>query len=340
MMEKRDRLYSAVIGLAMLCGAACSSKSAGPPDAAAPPDLSSDAASPDDAGAANDAAGDAGVQTSCGEIDGPTANNPGNPDDCTDDSPCPPGTLCGGFSCDTPWTCFSHDDGDDDGGEILQHPCPAETAPYCGCDGVTFYPQDTCPDRPFDHIGPCEDGVLCDPSALRCSLAEPSCPDGMLPSVVKGNYGPCVPVESCRCQYVFECPHRDKYSCDTVARRCVLNSSRDAGPDVATDGGDAAADAGRLSGVLPTKRLDQLTLDEEKTLCDFKASFYGGYGMAVDCKEGLFLRGDDSQDACLAAWPTTCPVTVSQYEQCSNDQTCDNSRPASCEALLPCQQGP
>jgi len=265
----------------------------------------------------------------CGEIDGPTANSPGGSDNCTDDSPCGIGLLCGGLNCDSPWVCFTH-------GPPAHHPCPPTTAPYCGCDGVTFNPLNTCPDRPYEHVGACDDGVNCNPDDLRCTELEPSCPDGMLPSVVKGSYGPCVPASTCRCEFVWQCPHGDLYSCDTSARRCVLTSSRDAGQDGPSDGGGEVAPV-RVSGVNQMKHIDQVTLDEKKTLCDFKASFFGGYGMDLQCGIGLLVLADTSQDACLAAWPTTCPVVVAQLEQCDNDRNCSQPYPASCEPLLACK---
>ena len=313
---------------------ACSSKAGGRQDArdGLPPgggDTGAGGAEPGiaDAGLGGASAGPS--DAACGEIDGPTANNPGGPDFCTDDSPCPAGLLCGGINCDMPWTCFSH-------GPPAHHPCPPTTAAYCGCDGVTFYPFDTCPDRPYEHVGPCEDGVNCNPDDLRCSQVEPQCPDGMFPSVVKGSYGPCVPSSACRCEFLWQCPHRDLYSCDTSVRRCVLTSSRDAGQDGPSDGGVDVRPS-RVSGVDQTKRLDQLTLDEKKTLCDFKASFFGGYGMDMQCGIGLIVLADTDQDSCVAAWPTTCAVLVAQLEQCDNDRNCAQAYPLSCEPLLACK---
>jgi hypothetical protein len=302
-------------------------------------DAAPEGAHPDVADAPLDrpaAAGDSdGVAGACSEADGgPLANTP--IDDelyCTDSRPCGAGLLCGGFSCDTRWTCFAHQDNYPEG--TYAHPCPTETAPYCGCDGVTFYPLDTCPDRPYEHVGACDDGVNCNPGVLRCNQTEPTCPEGMVPSVVRGAYGPCVAISDCRCEFVFDCPHRETYRCDGVARRCVPNASVDAGSMPPPDASDAS-DGPRRSGVPETKRLDELTAEEKKVLCDFKASFYGGYGKSIQCGEGLALPGDDSQDACLAMWPTTCPVTVSQFEQCHNERDCNNSQPLSCDVLLPC----
>jgi hypothetical protein len=116
----------------------------------------------------------------------------------------------------------------------------------------------------------------------------------------------------------------------------VLTTSRDAGQDGPSD---SAVDVPprRVSGVSQTKRIDQLTLDEKKTLCDFKASFFGGYGMDMQCGIGLLVLADTDQDTCLAAWPTTCGVLVAQLEQCDNDRNCTQAYPVSCEPLLSCR---
>jgi len=136
--------------------------------------------------------------------------------DCTATKPCPPGMSCMGNGCDDVWECFAH-------GELPgQHPCPDDYAPYCGCDGVTFMAIRTCPDRPYQREGACEDGVSCDPSALRCTGAAPSCPEGQVPSVVDGRYGQCVAFGFCRCASDEQCPQREKYKCDTVTSRCQL----------------------------------------------------------------------------------------------------------------------
>jgi hypothetical protein len=134
--------------------------------------------------------------------------------ECTPNKPCPPGLMCLGGGCDDVWCCMVHADGPE------QHPCPTEMAPYCGCDGVTFFALYTCPDRPYERVGACEEGVSCDPTDLLCSGPEPPCPEGFVRSVVRGRYDVCVAVETCRCEFVWECPQRDKYACDTSAQRC------------------------------------------------------------------------------------------------------------------------
>ena len=136
--------------------------------------------------------------------------------ECTPTKPCPAGMSCMGTACDDVWECYAHAEFPG------QHPCPDDYAPYCGCDGVTFMALRTCPDRPYERESACEDGVSCDPSALRCSGAAPSCPEGQVPSVVDGRYGKCVPFGFCRCESDVQCPHRDKYKCDPATSRCQM----------------------------------------------------------------------------------------------------------------------
>jgi hypothetical protein len=151
------------------------------------------------------------------------ADDPEVPDDdpllCTSMRPCdpivevcievggspPPGVM----SCDTRWECYTHFD-DDDG--TLKHPCPPEMAEFCGCDGVTFERPYACPDRPYQHIGACSDGVSCDAQRVRCSDPKPACPDGQMPAVVDACWGTCVPVSTCRCEFHWQCD-TSKYRC-------------------------------------------------------------------------------------------------------------------------------
>ena len=126
------------------------------------------------------------------------------------------GMSCMGTGCDDVWECFAH--GETPG----QHPCPDDYAPYCGCDGVTFMALRTCPDRPYEREGACEDGVSCDPAGLRCSGAEPTCPEGQVRSVVDGRYGSCVSFAFCQCTSDAQCPHRERYKCDTITSRCQM----------------------------------------------------------------------------------------------------------------------
>jgi hypothetical protein len=130
---------------------------------------------------------------------------------CSGSMPCADGLLCFGLSCDERWECVPH---------YQPHPCPMDSVPYCGCDGVTFHRPNGCVDRPYAHIGECDDGENCDPTDLRCSQQEPDCAPGTLASIVNGMYGSCVPFSSCRCEFLWECPHREKYACDRTTWRC------------------------------------------------------------------------------------------------------------------------
>jgi hypothetical protein len=154
-----------------------------------------------------------GVVTSQANVPRRSAPAPSSQLECTANKPCPPMHECIGGGCDDIWHCIQHVEG--------QHPCSTEPADYCGCDDVTFTAVLVCPDRPYQRTGACEDGVSCDPTMLRCSAPEPPCPEGEVPSVVDGRYGRCTPIHFCRCQFVWECPHREKYRCDTVNTRCT-----------------------------------------------------------------------------------------------------------------------
>ncbi len=69
------------------------------------------------------------------------------PRTCITSADCRAGEECGAHEgCDTPSYC----------GPALGRPCTADLAPYCGCDGVTFYASSTCPTRSYQHRGPCE----------------------------------------------------------------------------------------------------------------------------------------------------------------------------------------
>ncbi len=69
------------------------------------------------------------------------------PNACTSTADCNAGMEClGGEGCAIPWTCQP----------ALGRPCTADYAPFCGCDGNTFYGSSSCPDRPFARRGVCE----------------------------------------------------------------------------------------------------------------------------------------------------------------------------------------
>lgn len=189
--------------------------------AGAPFGAATDAGSGTIDAASEDAPADATADLmGCGDDahhDGPPSIYTPDADDpaaCTIARPCPTGMQCIGDNCEARWQCISDN-------TPLTHPCPTDSATYCGCDGVTFEAANTCPDRPFQYAGACGEGANCDPSDLRCTEAEPPCEEGSLPSVVDGRYGPCVPFAFCRCEYAWECPRREQYVCDFVARHCI-----------------------------------------------------------------------------------------------------------------------
>jgi len=140
---------------------------------------------------------------------------------CTDTQPCTGGFLCVGYECGIEWSCETHYI-EPDGG-TLEHPCPPETATYCGCDGQTYEAQATCPTRPYRHAGDCGTGYDCDPLDDRCGGPAPTCPPGETASIDFDNcFSACVPSTSCRCEFVWECPQAQGYTCDTTTRFCVL----------------------------------------------------------------------------------------------------------------------
>jgi hypothetical protein len=139
------------------------------------------------------------------------------PGSCTTATPCDPVSevcveeLPGGSrdNCYTRWECYAHAPDDD----TRAHMCAPEVAVFCGCDGTMFEASYTCPNRPYDHVGACGDGYSCDVYRVRCGDPEPSCPDGQVPAVVAGCWGPCVPIAMCRCDVNWRCPRTDIYRC-------------------------------------------------------------------------------------------------------------------------------
>lgn len=138
-----------------------------------------------------------------GSCDGPM------PTLCTADLPCV-GGVCTGDFCGEPWQCLH-----------LGMPCTEDAAPYCGCDGTTFYASSTCPDRPYVHRGPCESGgVNCDQRFVSCDALPPTCAMGEAPRVVGGCWGECVPISECACARADDCPMPETYTCHGHTNRC------------------------------------------------------------------------------------------------------------------------
>ncbi len=66
------------------------------------------------------------------------------PRSCTSTSDCPPSMMCEGpEGCGTIWTCAP------------AHPCTADIALFCGCDGRTFESSSSCPGQKYQRRGAC-----------------------------------------------------------------------------------------------------------------------------------------------------------------------------------------
>jgi hypothetical protein len=92
---------------------------------------------------------------------------------------------------------------------------------------------------------------------------------------------------------------------------------------------------GATSDVSGTKRLDALTADEIKKLCDLQAMSQGGYGHVTDCGGGATMSALPNQASCVSAWYTNCAATVAQAEACWHALSCTSAEPLECAPLLP-----
>jgi hypothetical protein len=101
-------------------------------------------------------------------------------------------------------------------------------------------------------------------------------------------------------------------------------------------GGSSGGGGG--SGVDGSKHFNMLTLEEKKSVCDYQAAHFGGYGKMLTCSGDVMLKADISQAECLAAFPS-CDLTVAADEACIDQSTCATPFPASCAALLSCVFG-
>ncbi|MCC7539985.1 MAG: hypothetical protein IT379_27445 [Deltaproteobacteria bacterium] len=108
------------------------------------------------------------------------------------DTRCEDGLTCiGGPSCGGTWSCAA-----------LGRLCTDDLVPYCACNGTTFEDSSTCPSLAYAWMGTCERPlglVSCDRIEVFCRRVEPTCPAGQAPSVLGTCWGPCVPIEQCRC---------------------------------------------------------------------------------------------------------------------------------------------
>jgi len=130
------------------------------------------------------------------------------------------GPATGGTGADPTHDDEDGGDGDDDGGDgqakldvsgecrssddcVLLDTC-------CRCDAAPSEPPDRCPiecaegqcsalgvDAPACVFGRCVTSRDCDTSGVRCDATPPPCSDGLLPSVLDGCWGACLPASTC-----------------------------------------------------------------------------------------------------------------------------------------------
>lgn len=149
----------------------------------------------------------------------------------------PPGRSCGGFGggrCAAGEFCnYAIEDicGAADATGVctpIPSACTRELNPVCGCDGMDY--SNPC----LAHMagtsvasrGMCMSsggGAVCTAPVL-CDALPPMCPDGQVPSIMGGCWGPCVPITSCYCDARTECPPAPRgsepYTCDRATMRC------------------------------------------------------------------------------------------------------------------------
>lgn len=141
--------------------------------------------------AAADAGADAGGAQDASSVDVPAVpdvpSRDGGPTDagqtCTGPGQCPRGTECfGGEGCGIPWTCVPQ----------LGRACTADYAPFCGCDGRTFYGSSSCPERPWARRGTCETPPA---DAGRADAGPPG--DCVLSNGTRCAVGTSCPIDEC-----------------------------------------------------------------------------------------------------------------------------------------------
>jgi Cys-rich repeat protein len=109
---------------------------------------------------------------------------------CSDDLDCPDGYVCQYYDALVPRPCDPATDVDCvpvPSGVCVPAPRVCETHDDCALGGVNAW----CVN------GECVWEVDCDPNHAACDMIPPTCPDGEVPSVVGGCFGPCVPEEAC-----------------------------------------------------------------------------------------------------------------------------------------------
>lgn len=130
---------------------------------------------------------------------------------CSSKTPCEAG-FCAGSGCGERWECR----------EPVGN-CDERVAPYCSCDGDTFWASANCPSRPFASEGLCAGAVGCNEREVRtdCLLERPACPMMHVPRVQDGCWtGECVPIETCACSNASDCPDANEYTCWLAFKHC------------------------------------------------------------------------------------------------------------------------
>lgn len=92
-----------------------------------------------------------------------------------------------------------------------------------------------------------------------------------------------------------------------------------------------------------SKRIGDLSADEQKQLCDDTAAAQGGYGRSVTCPDGSVQTTDVNQARCLSGTQVvaqSCPaLTVGDALSCSESQgtdLCAFPTVAECKAVRDC----
>jgi hypothetical protein len=107
------------------------------------------------------------------------------PRSCRSSGECPRGMMCDGpAGCDVPWTC------------VPLRPCTADVAPFCGCDGRTFYGSSSCPGQVYRSRGGCGGG------GMGGCRAQDARGDGLCDAFFGYAWDGrmCVAVTGCRCE--------------------------------------------------------------------------------------------------------------------------------------------
>jgi hypothetical protein len=98
------------------------------------------------------------------------------------------------------------------------------------------------------------------------------------------------------------------------------------------------------SDIQPSAPIASIGANELGELCDWSNAQLGGYGRSESCGSGVTAKTFASHDECAShPFPSTCPATVGQYEDCvtamagSGSSLCEmlSSMPPACQALVP-----